>query len=54
MNKQRIRIAVKVLDELTVQFLASKELIEQEQECLKENISVEEVLFLFTCLEAKS
>ena len=54
MNKQRIRIAVKVLDELTGQFLASKEFIEQEQECLKENISVEEVLFLFTCLEAKS
>ena len=25
-----------------------------EQKCSKENISVEEVIFLFTCLEAKS
>ena len=24
-----------------------------EQKCSKENISVEEVIFLFTCLEAK-
>ena len=25
-----------------------------EQECLNENITIEEVIFLFTCLEAKN
>ena len=40
---------------LKFSFPKTKEFIEErlEQECLKENISVEEVLFLFTSLEVK-
>ena len=55
MDKRRIRITTKVLDELKVQFPETKEFIEErlEQECLKENVSVEEVIFLFTSLKAK-
>ena len=43
-------------DEVKAQFPETKEFIEErlEQECNKENIPVEEVVFLFTCLEAKS
>ena len=56
MDKRTIKIAIKVLDEVKAQFPETKEFIEDrlEQECSKENISVEEVIFLFTCLEAKS
>ena len=45
-----------VLNEVKAQFPETKEFIEKrlEQECSKENISVEEVIFLFTSLEAKS
>ena len=55
MNKQRLRITLNVLNKVKDQFLETKEFIDDciEQECLKENISVEEVIFLLTCLEAK-
>ena len=44
------------LNEVKVQFPETKEFIEErlEQECSKENLSAEEVISLFTCLEAKS
>ena len=56
MDKRRIRITAKVLDEVKVQFPETKEFIEEhlKQKCSKENISAEQVIFLFTCLEAKS
>ena len=55
MDKQRLRVALKVLDEVKVQFPEAKQFIEDaiEQECLKENISADGVIF-FTGLEAKS
>ena len=42
-------MALKVLDEVKVQFPETKQFIEEciEQECLKENISVEEVIFFY-------
>ena len=56
MDKWGLRTALKVLNEVKVQFPETKEIIEArlEQECLKENISVEEGVFLFTSLEAKN
>ena len=56
MDKRRIKTTTKVLDPVKVQFPKAKEFIDEclEQESSKENISVEEVFFLFTCLEAKS
>ena len=47
---------MKVLEEVKEHFPDPKEFIEDcvEQECSKENISVDEVIFPFTCLEAKS
>ena len=56
MDKRRIRISMKVLNEVKAQSPDTKEFIEERlvQECLKENISVEEVIFLFTSLEANS
>ena len=55
MDKQRLRVALKVLDEVKVQLPEAKQFIEDaiEQECLKENISGDGVIF-FTGLEAKS
>ena len=55
MDKQRLRVALKVLDEVKVQFPETKQFIEDaiEQECLKENISADGVIF-FTGLEVKS
>ena len=54
-DKRRLKITLKVLNEIKVQFPKTKEFIEErlKQECLKENISAEEVNF-FTSLEAKS
>ena len=48
MDKQRIKIANKVLEEVKTQFLETEELISDrlEQECRKENMSVDEVIFL--------
>ena len=56
MGKRRIKVAMKVLDEVKEYFPETKEFIDDciEQECLKENITVEAVICLFTCLEAKS
>ena len=49
MDTPRVSVIVKVLNEAKVRFLQSKEFIEErlEQECSKENISAEEVIFLF-------
>ena len=56
MDKRRIKIDMKVLDEVKEDFPETKVFIDDciQQECLKENITVEELIFLFTCLEAKS
>ena len=42
-------MALKVLDEVKVQFLETNQFIEEciEQECLKKNISAEEVIFFY-------
>ena len=55
-DKKVIKIAMKVLDEVKEHFTESIKFIEDciEQECSKENISVDEVIFPFTCLAAKS
>ena len=55
MDKRRLRVDLKVLDEVRVRFPDTKQFIEDsmEQECLKENLSAEDVI-LFTSLEAKS
>ena len=54
MDKRRVRVASKVLGTVKTQFPDTKKFIEDsiDQECLKENISVDEVIF-FTSLEAK-
>ena len=56
MEEQKLKITLEVLKKVTVEFPQFKEFIEQrlEQEYLKENISVEKVIFLFTRLEIKS
>ena len=56
MKKKKVKIAMKVLEEVKEHFPETKEFIEDciQQECSKENISVDEVIFPFTCLEAKS
>ena len=53
-DKRRIKISIKVLDEVKVQFPETNEFIEEglEQERWKENISIEEVNVI-TCLEVK-
>ena len=55
MDKRRLRVALKVLRAVKEQFLDTKQFIEDsiDQECLKENVSADEVIF-FTKLEAKS
>ena len=55
MDKRRFQITLKVLNKVKVQFPETREFTEDrlEQECLEENISVEEVIFLFTSLEEK-
>ena len=57
MGKRKRAITLKVLNEVKKdQFLQTKGFIVEclEQECFKVNISVEEVIFLFTSLEATS
>ena len=51
-----MKIVARPQDEVKDQFPEFKELIDErlEQECSKKNTSVEEVIFVFTCLEAKS
>ena len=55
MDKRRLRVALKVLDAVRNQFPDTKQFIEDliDEECQKEKISVDEVVF-FTSLEAKS
>ena len=55
MDNRRIKIAMKILDEVDAQFPETNEFIDEriEQECSKENILVEEFI-LFICLQAKS
>ena len=54
MEKRKLKITLKVLDEVKVKFLQTKKFIEQrlEQEFHEENIPVEEIILLFTSLEA--
>ena len=49
MDKRRIKIAMKVLHEVKEHFSETKEFIDDciEQERLKENITLEEVIFFF-------
>ena len=56
MGKCRIKIATKVLEKIKTQFPETVKFINDclEQECLKVNMSVDELIFLFTFLEAKS
>ena len=55
MDKKRLKIALAVLDAVRVKFPETKKFIDDtmEDECQKEKISAEEVIF-FTSLEAKS
>ena len=48
MDKRRIKMVIKVLEEVKAQFPETKEFIDErvEQECSKENILVEDVIFL--------
>ena len=56
MGKKRLKITLKVLNGAKQEYPAAKKYIEDllEEECSKENISVDEVIFLFTYREAKS
>ena len=47
MNKKRLRVALKVLEELKVRFSEAKQFIDDtmEEECQKEKISADEVIF---------
>ena len=56
MDKRKLKIISRVLDAVKLNFPDTTEFIEDclEQECLRENITVEEAIFLFTYLEAKS
>ena len=56
MEEQKFKITLEVLKEVTAEFQQFKEFIEQrlEQEYLKGNMSVEEVIFVFTRLEVKT
>ena len=48
MDKRRLRVALKVLDEVRVRLPDTKQFIEDfiDQECFKENMSADEVFFL--------
>ena len=55
MDKRRVKVISRVLDAVKLNFPETTQLIEDclKQECSKENMSVDEVIFLFTSLEAK-
>ena len=55
MDKRRLRVALKVLDEVRICYPNTKKFVEDliDEECQKEEISADEVIF-FTSLEAKS
>ena len=48
MDKQQLRVALKVLDDIRIHFPDTKQFIEDliDEECLKERISADEVIFL--------
>ena len=48
MDKRRLRDALKVLDEVKIYYLDTKKFIEHliDEECQKEKISADEVMFL--------
>ena len=54
-GKTKLIITLEVLNEVKTEFPKTKEFIEErlEQKCLKENVSVEEVIYIFTSLGAK-
>ena len=56
MDKKRLKITLKVLNDVKEEYPATKKYIEDrlEEDCSKENISVDEVIFLFTYWKAKS
>ena len=56
MDKKRLKITLKVLNDVKEEYPRTKKNIEDrlEEECSKENISVDEVIFLFPYQEAKS
>ena len=57
MEKRKLKVTLGVLNEVSVECMETKQFIQKhiEHKCLKENISVEEIIyFLFTSLEAKS
>ena len=56
MEKQKLKTTLEILHEVSVEFPETKEFIEEhlEQKCLKENISVEAVIYFFTSLVAKN
>ena len=56
MDKKKVKNHRKVLNNVKEEYPATKKYIEDrlEEECSKENISVDEVIFLFTYWEAKS
>ena len=49
-KKRKLKITLEVLNEVTAKFPESIEFMEKrlEQKCLKEKISVEEVIYIFT------
>ena len=55
MDKKRLRVVLTVLETVQTQFSEIKQFIEDsiKQECLKEKISADEVIF-FASLETKS
>ena len=55
-KKRGVEIISRVLDAVKLNFPETMQIIKDclEQESSKENITVEEVIVLFTCLEAKS
>ena len=56
MDKRRLKKISRVLEEVNSNFPETAQFIEDclQQEYLKENISVDEIIFLFTSLKAKS
>ena len=55
-DKKRLKITLKVLNDVKQEYPGTKRYIEDrlEEECSKENVSVDEVMFLFTYREATS
>ena len=55
MDKWRVKIISRVLDAVKLNFPGATQFMEDclEQECSKGNISVDELIFLFTSLESK-